>query len=38
MLHYQLARVSRELGEVEAAREHLQEFSTLRAKLTASDR
>ncbi len=38
MIHYQLARVSRKLGEVEAARKHLQEFSTLRAKLTASDK
>ncbi len=37
-LHYQLARASRRLGEDEAAREHLQEFRTLRAKLTAGDK
>ena len=37
-VHYQLARVSRKLGEVDAARRHLQEFGVLRAKLTASDK
>ena len=36
-IHYQLARVNRKLGEVETARKHLQEFSTLRSKLTAND-
>ena len=36
--HYQLARVSRKLGEVEVERKHLQEFRTLRAKLTASEK
>ena len=33
-VHYQLARVSRKLGDAEAAREHLREFSALRDKLT----
>ena len=37
-IHYQLARVSRKLGEAEKARQHLQEFSTLRARLTANDK
>ncbi len=36
-LHYQLARISRELGDGEAAREHLREFSVLRDELTAGD-
>ena len=37
-VHYQLARVSRKLGDAEAAREHLRDFSTLRARLTAGDK
>lgn len=37
-LHYQLARISRKLGDAAAAREHLQEFTDLRAKLTAGDK
>ena len=37
-IHYQLARASRKLGDVEAEREHLREFSVLRAKLTAEDK
>ena len=37
-VHYQLARVSRKLGNAEAAREHLREFSALRDKLTAGDK
>ena len=37
-IHYQMARVSRRLGDAEAAREHLQEFTALRARLTAGDR
>ena len=37
-IHYQLARASRKLGDVEAAQEHLQEFRTLRARLTAADK
>ena len=36
--HYQLARVSRKLGDFEASREHLREFGILRAKLTANDK
>ena len=37
-VHYQLARVSRKLGDAEAARQHLREFSALRAQLTAGDK
>ena len=37
-LHYQLARVSRKLGEVDAERSHLREFSTLRARLTSDEK
>ena len=37
-LHYQLARVSRKLGEVEAERVHLREFAALRAQLTADEK
>ncbi len=37
-IHYQLARVSRKLGDSQAAREHLREFTALRAKLTAGDK
>ena len=36
--HYQLARVSRKLGDTEAAQRHLHEFGVLRTKLTASDK
>ncbi len=37
-LHYQLARTSRKLGDVEAEGAHLKEFRTLRARLTSGDR
>ena len=37
-IHYQLARASQKIGDAEAAREHLREFSVLRSKLTASDK
>ena len=37
-LHYQLARISRKLGDDDAAREHLREFGALRARLTAADK
>ena len=37
-IHYQLARISRKLGDSEATRQHLQEFTALRAKLTAGDK
>ena len=37
-LHYQLARVSRKIGDADAEREHLREFSALRERLTADEK
>ena len=37
-IHYQLARVSRKLGDTSAERRHLQEFGALRAKIVADDK
>lgn len=37
-IHYQLARASGKVGDLQAERRHLQAFADLRAKLTAGDK